>query len=196
MRTLSSKNLNAWHCENLPWKNLFGLLFWDIIFSKQAKVIHHPYQTSPSDLTDKRFFDSRKDSIERRCEELLSLEVVSSILDTHLREHWSKPNPFVSWYGRFEDQAVRSDCFQVLSLVGSNKVAAVLKKISINPRAHCSGFPDLLIWSGGEYEFIEIKSETDSLSYKQQSWLAEFRLLEINSSVLRIRWASENCRTV
>src|SRR5690606_37941744 len=37
-------------CENRPWRALFGLLFWDIIYDTNVQAIHHPLQRIPSDF--------------------------------------------------------------------------------------------------------------------------------------------------
>ena len=35
---------HAVHSENYPWRGLFGLVFWDIIYDENVQAIHHPLQ--------------------------------------------------------------------------------------------------------------------------------------------------------
>lgn len=53
----------GYHSENSLLATLFGLLFWDILFSPQPGVFETHYQTEPLDLRTDAFFLQRQDMI-------------------------------------------------------------------------------------------------------------------------------------
>ncbi|KAF9154113.1 hypothetical protein BG015_001815 [Linnemannia schmuckeri] len=53
----------GYHSENSLLATLFGLLFWDILFSPQPGVFETLYQTEPLDLRTDAFFYQRQDMI-------------------------------------------------------------------------------------------------------------------------------------
>lgn len=53
----------GYHSENSLLATLFGLLFWDILFSPQPGVFETLYQTEPLDLRTDAFFLHRQDMI-------------------------------------------------------------------------------------------------------------------------------------
>jgi hypothetical protein len=53
----------GYHSENSLLATLFGLLFWDILFSPQPGVFETLYQTEPLDLRTDAFFLQRQDMI-------------------------------------------------------------------------------------------------------------------------------------
>lgn len=48
------------HSEGGIWATLFGLLFWDIVFTDAPDVLRTPYQTAPLDLHTLQFYAPRK----------------------------------------------------------------------------------------------------------------------------------------
>ncbi len=55
--------------ENEPWRALFGLLFWDIIYDTNVKAIHNPLQRVPSDFFLPDFYFKRSEQLLARMKE-------------------------------------------------------------------------------------------------------------------------------
>jgi Fanconi-associated nuclease 1 len=58
------------HCEGAITRMLFGIFFWDIIFSPVPGAFETPYQTAPLDIAEDTFMESRKTLIAKRLSEL------------------------------------------------------------------------------------------------------------------------------
>ncbi|KAF9189109.1 hypothetical protein BGZ50_000946 [Haplosporangium sp. Z 11] len=75
-RTLGYK---GHHSENSILSTLFGLLFWDILFSPQPGVFETLYQTEPLDLRTDAFFLQRQELIMDRIEKIAKSTILDSI---------------------------------------------------------------------------------------------------------------------
>jgi len=64
------------HSENSILLTLFGLLFWDILFSPQPGVFETSYQTEPLDLRTDAFFLQRQDMITERIENIAKSRII------------------------------------------------------------------------------------------------------------------------
>ncbi|KAI8358125.1 hypothetical protein B0O80DRAFT_495898 [Mortierella sp. GBAus27b] len=67
---------NGHHSENSILSTLFGLLFWDILFSPQPGVFETSYQTEPLDLRTDAFFLQRQDKIMERIENIAKSKII------------------------------------------------------------------------------------------------------------------------
>ena len=169
--------------ENHLWRSLFGLLFWDIIFDTESMAIHHPLQRSPSDLFKPTFFEKRKTKMEERLKVLEDSDLCNAYFHTTFFEKFGITNPLLDWYGGLFPLVLT-----LLEKLSPEQISAVMLEMAKNLREHVRGFPDLLIWDDAEYQFIEVKSPTDSLSNQQLYWLKFFETINLRAKVLRIEW--------
>jgi hypothetical protein len=81
----------------------------------------------------------------------------------------------------------------LISLLAPAQIHLVMMEMALNLRENTRGFPDLLVWNGDDYAFIEIKSPTDHLSSRQLHWQHFFAAHDIKSRIVRVNWLkSEN----
>ncbi|KAG0083123.1 hypothetical protein BGZ92_011065 [Podila epicladia] len=85
----------GYHSENSILATLFGLLFWDILFSPQPGVFETSYQTEPLDLRTDAFFLGRQQMI---------LDRLESIAKSTITEY---PQNSIGSHG--EDYTIKSD---------------------------------------------------------------------------------------
>ncbi len=173
--------------ENHLWRSLFGLLFWDIIFDTTTLAIHHPLQRSPSDLFKPHFFEKRKEKMEERLQILTDAEACNRYLHQTFFEKYGITNPLVDWYG-----GLFPILLALTEKLSPEQITAVMLEMAKNLRENIRGFPDLFVWDDGDYEFIEVKSPTDSLSNQQLYWLKFFETINLRARVLRITWRNES----
>ncbi|MBB6005343.1 VRR-NUC domain-containing protein [Arcicella rosea] len=173
--------------ENHLWRSLFGLLFWDIIFDTDTLAIHHPLQRSPSDLFKPTFFEKRKERMEERLLMLEDIDATTIYIHNIFFEKYGITNPLVDWYGGLFPL--------ILTLLGKlspEQISLIMLEMARNLRENVRGFPDLMMWSDGEYCFVEVKSPTDSLSNQQLYWQRFFEKINVQSKVLRVEWQKPN----
>lgn len=173
--------------ENHLWRSLFGLLFWDIIFDTDTLAIHHPLQRSPSDLFKPTFFEKRKERMEERLLMLEDIDATTIYIHNIFFGKYGITNPLVDWYGGLFPLIIT-----LLEKLSPEQISLIMLEMARNLRENVRGFPDLMMWSDGEYCFIEVKSPTDSLSNQQLYWQRFFEKINVQSKVLRVEWQKPN----
>ncbi|WP_234733115.1 VRR-NUC domain-containing protein [Tellurirhabdus bombi] len=171
--------------ENYPWRGLFGLVFWDIIYDANVSAIHHPLQRAPSDFYSVDFYLKREEALKGRLTELATREAFREQVEGVFFGKYGITNVLVDW-----NEELLSLAHQIIDLLEPEQLGLVLLEMSHNLREHTRGFPDLLIWNDeGKYEFIEVKSPTDHLGSQQLHWLQFFQTIDVKARVLRVDWA-------
>ncbi|NWU81911.1 FAN1 nuclease, partial [Onychorhynchus coronatus] len=166
------------HGEGSTFLTLFGILMWDIIFMDNIPdVFRNSYQTSPLDLYTDSFYESRRDVIEARLQQLHSAS--SQTLAKLMADVWTaqegKAAALVSW-GRFISlQQAQS----LVSCLGGTFLSGVFRRLCTDLRHSRGGLPDLVVWSTHSHGFklVEVKGPKDRLSPKQMLWLSELQRL-------------------
>jgi hypothetical protein len=182
------RGFTAYHAENFLWTGLFGLAFWDIVFRSLPGTFFNRYQRGPRDLFRPEFRRRREGLIRKRLhyversdtwpDELLQLYDRKAGIASDL-VHWRHlPRELV-------EQTVRR--------LPREHLVAIFDRLSQNPGANRSGFPDLILFAPRRkrppaYELIEVKSPGDQLQINQRRWLKHFTLHGIPHRVIRVRW--------
>lgn len=173
----------AFFSENEPWRNIFGLLFWDIIYDTNVQAIHNPLQRVPSDFFLPDFYYKREKLLKEKVAQWHSKEIIASELETIYHKMNGIANVLVSWYEGSLKRALL-----IINFLEIEQIKLVLMEMANNLRENTRGFPDLFVWNENEYHFYEIKSPTDHLSAQQLHWLHFFNQVGINSKVIRVKW--------
>jgi hypothetical protein len=177
------KGFEAHFTENHLWKNLIGLLAWDLIFDLSKQSFHHPFQYAPTS------FHSEEFSVESLAEfsKLLDMLDDTDSCLAHLKKvsemQQGIMNPYVDWFS-FDLSVLAA----LLKHVSSESLKQVCLHFWKNASTHAKGFPDLFIYRGQEYAFIEVKSPNDHLSAIQHDWHQFFREQKIEIKLLRVVW--------
>lgn len=167
--------------ENYLWRGIFGLTFWEIIFDPTLVSFHHPFQRRPSDLHLPDFYEKRKEQIHTLLESFESTEELTYYMGNNYIKHLNLANPFVIWVeGMWESIKIATQ------FIPLDTLKEILIHISKDITENSRGFPDLFVWDENTYEFIEVKSPTDSLSNRQLYWLGYFEENNVNARVLRV----------
>jgi hypothetical protein len=174
----TEQGFSAIFVENYIWRATFALLFWDIIFDSH---IHQPFQKRPSDFYTKNFFEQRKHLFSKQLDEMQSKEKLQEILEKNYQSKQGIQNPFILWH-----TVTLPLCVLLVELLPIESLKKVLLVMAQDMKNALVGFPDILIWKGKEYCWIEVKSPTDSLSAQQLFWLQFFTSNHIQAKVLRV----------
>ncbi|MCC5885552.1 MAG: VRR-NUC domain-containing protein [Gammaproteobacteria bacterium] len=183
---LRSGGCQVLHRESALIGLLFGLAFWDVIFSPRAGAFVQPFQSGPLDLFEPEFARRRSAAISKRLAALASGEFGSP----EMLEVWHRKrgtvNALVAW-SRFSSGEVRQICEVLPPRVKARLCAIALEEPALLRR----GFPDLLLLGGmpGRYQFIEVKGPGDVLRPEQRLWLHALAEHDLTARVLEVRWA-------
>jgi tetratricopeptide (TPR) repeat protein len=174
-----SQGYYAAFSENGVWKNILGLLTWELIFTDRSAGFHHPFQYAPTvDFTQvnpERFL--------ALLDMLHNQGLVLQHMQSVAQEHQGVINPLVDWAHLNWELIER-----VLQVVETPALQQVLQMMWSRLSTHAKGFPDLFIQRGNEYAFVEVKSPNDHLSAIQHFWHDSFAELGITVSLIRVVW--------
>jgi VRR-NUC domain len=174
-----SQGFYAAFSENGVWKNILGLLTWELIFTDRSAGFHHPFQYAPTvDFTQvnpERFL--------ALLDMLHNQGLVLQHMQSVAQEHQGVINPLVDWAHLNWELIER-----VLQVVETPALQQVFQMMWSRLSTHAKGFPDLFIQRGEEYAFVEVKSPNDHLSAIQHFWHDSFAELGIPVSLIRVVW--------
>lgn len=170
--------------ENYPWRGLFGLVFWDIIYDATGQAIHHPLQRAPSDFYLPDFYLKREAALKHRLHELAMPDHWRQHVTEVFRAKYGMANVLVDWSETLLDLV-----HQLIALLDPAHLRLILLEMARNLRENTRGFPDLLVWTdAGNYCFVEVKSPTDHLSAQQLHWMEYFLAIGVPGKVVRVSW--------
>ncbi|NQY01775.1 MAG: VRR-NUC domain-containing protein [Halieaceae bacterium] len=175
------------YVENALMNSLFGLAYWDVIFSPVAGAFNNPFQSVPADMYAQEFSLRRRKQIAARRDELEELPLVQTLTDTFRRVKGLQ-NRWVSW--GLLDEALIED---VLVCMPKAHLLAIWDRLLFDPGENRRGFPDLIALDPGaaRYEMIEVKGPGDALQASQKRWLNFFQSASIPASVLWVQWIDD-----
>jgi hypothetical protein len=193
LRYFQEQGFSGYHAENVLWVGLFGLAFWDIVFLSLPGTFFNRYQRGPRDLFRPEFRRRRMKLIKDRLNHIdTSRSWPGELLDLYDRKQ-GIANDLVHW--KFLPRELVE---QAMNLVPRRHLVAVFDKLSQNPGANKSGFPDLILFSAARrrtaksYELVEVKSPGDQLQINQKRWLKYFTKNGIPYRIIRVQWREES----
>jgi len=169
--------------ENWLFKAVFGLTFWQTIFSPVRGAFTHPFQSGPHDLYEAGFRQLRKRAIVSALEDVERDDWSSELL-----QRWQlkcgTSNPFVSWH---------PTGWPVIALaverISRPDWLTIFKRMLTDLRENCCGFPDLIFFPNhGGYRLLEVKSPNDKLQANQKRWMQTFDSAHIPYAVFQVQW--------
>ena len=183
IRKLQQGGAQAWHTENVIWGQLFGLIFWDLLFTDESAAVHTPFDRSPQDLHTGQFYHNHRDAIDSRLEEFSNPGAVIERIRQSFEEHDGSPNHFVIWSPDLLDLTCR-----LVRSAPKGALSHVLREMSEQWQARRNGFPDLMVIKDDQVRFAEIKAEGDSLRRNQLAQLDRLKRAGFPVEVLRVEW--------
>lgn len=183
-RRLEADWRSVHYVENSLMNSLFGLAFWEQIFTPVPGAFHNPYQSVPTDMYGPEFLSRRRQSVENRLRQLEEGDIAVILAEAYLK--------YATYQCRWVDW--RQLDFKLLSavtrVIPGAHLLAVWRRILFDPRENRRGFPDLLALgeAQGEYCLIEVKGPGDALQDSQKRWLRFFRQQGIPAMVAWVTW--------
>ena len=174
---------SAHFTENHLWKNILGILCWDLVFDEKQTGIHHPFQWAPSHYSSEGFTLGKEKDFEEKIGLLASLDLFFAHALQIKKTHEGKLNPLIDWY-TLDIELIR----ELVHRVPQESLAQVLRYLWTHLSTHAKGFPDLFVFKDSEYQFIEVKSPTDHLSAIQYFWHDFLINKGIKFELYRVAW--------
>jgi DNA polymerase-3 subunit epsilon len=178
-----SEGRQAYRTENLLWRTLFGLLFWNELFVGDDSALHSPFEFVPASLGNESFYPSRQEQIEARLALLRDRVAVKRFLLKISTERYGTPNGVFRWR-RELNEAV----YALLDHADADSVALILRQMCKSYEDSRYGYPDLMVIDDEGVLFVEVKTQGDQLRRNQLVRLEQLRGAGFRADVLRVRW--------
>ncbi|MEP5568265.1 MAG: VRR-NUC domain-containing protein [Halioglobus sp.] len=184
---LSDESRTVHYVENQLMNALFGLFFWEQIFSPVSGAFNNRFQSAPADMYDRSFYFSRQEQIDARLNEAKTLDLAEE-----LQRCWHQYRGYqcrwINW--KYLDKALVAAAGTVIP---KQHLMAIWQRMLFDPGENRRGFPDLLALGTepGDYQMIEVKGPGDTLQDSQKRWLNFFQREGIPASVLWVHWTDD-----
>ncbi|MEQ9464764.1 MAG: VRR-NUC domain-containing protein [Haliea sp.] len=172
------------YVENALFNSLFGLAFWNQIFTPVPGAFHNAFQSVPADMYQQGFYQRRRAALDARLAELAAADLYPELLAA-LQSFQGYQCRWVSW--QLLTPALLQ---QVLACVPREHLLAIWQRILFDPGENRRGFPDLIALGDrpGAWRLIEVKAPGDQLQHSQRRWLRFFGEQAIPACVARVSW--------
>ena len=175
----------CFYVENMLFRGIFGLAFWDIIFAPVPGAFFHPFQRGPSDLYTSDFVASRSGLIDRRCADLLDSDQLRQRVLYCYEGRYGVANQFVNW------QYLSRELLELaLAQIPAEHLCKVFDRLLIDLKNNASGLPDLIIFGESGYRLVEIKGPGDTIQKNQERWFRYFNTHGIPATLVNVEWAN------
>lgn len=178
MQHFHNGGLPCFRTENIPWHNLFGLLFWDILYGDT------PTRGLPKTLKSCQFYDQNKGAIERKLEDLDTPHLVMIQLLKTLTQNFGAYQSIIHWRSRSLDRLQA-----LIETSPKGAIAYVLRLMAKDWQSTKDGFPDLMVIENDVCRFVEIKATGDVLRRNQLTRLRQLRSAGFVAEILQVSWA-------
>lgn len=172
--------------ENTLINSLFGLWFWEEIFTPIQGAFCHPFQFGPLDLYTEDFYQARKENLINKHSALNGeLKMIKEKFLKTFHAKYGIANHFVFW------EILSLELLDlVFSCIPMNHLSIIFKRMLLGLKENSSGFPDLIAFSKDikTYELIEIKGPGDKLQKNQTRWFHYFMQYEIPCRLVHVKW--------
>ena len=172
----------GWHTENALLCSLYGLVFWDALFEDVPGAFFHPFQLGPADVFSGNFSKARKASCEKALKEFLEDSEGKAAFWARWEAKQGLANFWVAWHPE-----IREALDALLELAPRQDLAKLLEHMLKAPGRFDSGFPDLFLVRGEEFQLWEVKGPGDRLRPEQRSWLEFFDKLGWKAGVCHLK---------
>ncbi len=183
LEALADSGRPGFFSENWLWRSLFGLAFWDVVFTPVAGAFQHPFQYGPLDLQTPEFRKARAPLVAERLAELESSPDPGPRLLAVWDEKRDTANSLVAW-----SEELRPRLELALERLSGKHLARVFDRLSRDVHRYRRGFPDLFVVKDEEpgFELYEVKGPGDTLRPEQGAWIDYLNANGLPASVLRL----------
>lgn len=180
----SAHGAETYHVENELWCALFGLLFWEELFSGPAAAISSEFDFLPHDLRNNLFYARHSAAIETKLRSLQDARPAAQLFASQAVRYRGTSNGLFRWNATV-DLLPR---FVALSLSRGAQLADVLREMAQDFARNHSGFPDLVVFERDRARFVEVKTIGDTLHPKQLRQLLLLTRCGFQTEIARVVW--------
>jgi DNA polymerase-3 subunit epsilon len=179
LKHYKAKGIEAYRTENVPWRNLFGLLFWDLLHNgSQGR------RRVPEKLRAGVFYSEHQAEIEARLSRLDNPSLALLDLLRTLSMHYGEDSALVHWGSRSLDRIKA-----LIVHAPRSGVAHLLRLMAQDWQGTKDGFPDLMLIEDGRVCFVEVKTAGDNLRRNQLTRMRQLSAAGFPIKIVKVQWA-------
>jgi len=174
----------CYYVENAIFCSIFGLYYWNVIFSSYRGAFTHPFQMRPHDLYDHSFIESRKALFSALKKKTDSLDVLKKQVFQTWEEKSHKASSLLYW------DIIEEPLLHLLfARIPLQDWLSIFDRMWSDLRSNRNGFPDLIFFpKASGYTLIEVKGPGDRLQKNQLRWMQHFHKYGIPHKVVNVEW--------
>ena len=178
------RGYKAFRTENLLWRTLFGLLFWEQLFRTNDASTHSPFEMLPAALSNGTFYESHERSVEDGLARIAGNPGACKreLLKVSTR-YYGQPNGIFRWRESMNDAL-----FALLDRADGAAIAHMLRQLCRHYLDFRYGYPDLMVVDDEGVRFIEVKTDGDQLRRNQLTRIRQLRDAGFRTDVVRVNW--------
>ena len=174
------KGIAAWRTENRLWRVLFGLTFWDLLYSQEALV--NEFDRRPQPLRHNDFYDRYHHQIDALLDALPTAEAMLTHVTKQATTHFGKVNSLFMW-----SQSLLDTVRILLTHGDYAAVKHLLVMMCRDFKTLRDGFPDIMVHDGA-LRFEEIKAPGDQLRRNQLITIQRLKQAGFDVTITQVNW--------
>ncbi|WP_395338862.1 exonuclease domain-containing protein [Ningiella sp. W23] len=163
-------SLHAIRTENILWRSLFGLVFWQELFDLPGLGLATPFDFMPSCLKQNSFYRLAQEHIDTKLDALCTANDMMSLLSRNAAENFGKGQGIFHW---------RADLLENLDLLVQHApiegIKCQLLRMCKDWQGCHDGYPDIMVIENSALRFEEIKAQGDVLRRNQLACIQSLR---------------------
>lgn len=176
------QGIEAYRLENEPWRALFGLVFWPILFSEKHSA-GNEFDFRPYYIVHNNLYAEQAEAVERELALLDDPARAQILLLKRATECYGQRNGIFRWH-----QVIHQRIMRFFNYLPVEQIQGMLRAMAQDFAMYCDGFPDLGVIKDGQFQFKEIKAQGDVLRKNQLVTLAKMRELGMHVEITRVEW--------
>lgn len=179
-------NVYCYRTENSLWLSLFGLAFWDIIYSVDSQALSNEFDIRPKVLLEDRLYSDHAELIEQRLNSWQTPQQLMHFIVSQSAQHYGKINSMFQWH-----RELLTPIKVLLTHSSIDSIKALLRAMTQNFQALRDGFPDIMVVANGQLRFEEIKAPGDSLRRNQLVSLDKLKDCGFDVQITKVQWCRD-----
>ncbi len=176
-------NYKAYRSENFLWTSLFGILFWDELFSSSNTVFHSDFDLLPESLIKNTFYQQSQIKIESKIDLLKDFKKVKHLILETICSNYGFKNGVFKWHLSTAELLIN-----FLKASTNADPGRILRNMAMNFSDNKSGYPDLYYIKNNKVIFVEVKAEGDVISDKQFRQIRVLNEARFEAKFIRTVW--------
>ncbi len=178
-------DLHAEFVENKPWRALFSLIFWDLLF-EQAGAQANEFDRLPLALQRGTFYADNRLAIESQLKKLAENDRLAKHVTRMAVLKHGYPTGLFQWSER-----LLATLLAIIKHAPKGAIAALMRRMAKDYKRTKDGYPDILVIEHGVLRFEEIKAPGDVIRPNQLVSINRLQKAGFDVRIRPVHWTTD-----